>query len=390
MNKGDCSISAEYSVKKVTDLNEFERLRTIWDNLAAKQDGYMAFLCFDWFKVWVDNFLNESKLLILLLYKGDEIVAIAPCFVKKVKYKGINVKKIELIGNVHSPFRFFLFRELGDEERTRGISFFFQFLVEDYKNWDVLDLSGIPEEERCFDVLKMAIEQRRLKYTDFVCYGDWYLDGIECSGDEFFSNLPQKIRKDVVYCRRRLENMGNFEFKLVTDGDMIDHYMDHYYGVYGKSWQEREGIGPNFHRDLAKTAAGKGWLRLGFLYFGGSPIASQYWLSCNHYAFILKTVYDQDYKKYSPGKILTSEMVKYVINADKVKTIDYVQGDEPYKQDWTPNRRERKGVEIFNGTLKGKMLAFLMIKVLPAIEKHPYLFSAKNKLSRYLRRHRLL
>lgn len=388
MSNENYSMSAEYSIKQVTDLNEFEKLRSTWDNLANKQGAHKPFLCFDWFKMWLKHFLNNNKLLILLLYKGPQLVTIAPCLIKKEKFKGINVKTIELIGNVYSPFRYFVLSELNDGERVKSLSFIFQFLSKGHRDWDILDLNSIPEENNCFDILKIAVQQGGGKYRDVACYGDWYLDEIECSGDDFFSNLPQKIRKDVSYCRRRLQNMGNFEFKLITNDDMIDHYMDLYYSVYSKSWQEREGVGPNFHRDLAKIAARNGWLRLGFLSLNGSPIASQFWISCNNYAYILKTVYDQNYKKYSPGKILTLEIVRFVIDIDKVKTIDYVQGDEAYKQDWTPKRRERRGTTIFNDNFKGQVLALLMLRVLPTIERHPYLLSAKNLLSGYLGRPR--
>jgi hypothetical protein len=53
--------------------------------------------------------------------------------------------------------------------------------------------------------------------------------------------------------------MGRCEFRLIRNGENIDDYMDIYYMVYSKSWQKKEGIGPNFHRDLAKIAV-KNWL----------------------------------------------------------------------------------------------------------------------------------
>lgn len=157
--------------------------------------------------------------------------------------------------------------------------------------------------------------------------------------------------------------------------------MDLYYEVYSKSWQKKEGIGPTFHRDLAKIAARNGWLRLGFLFQNGLPIASQFWITCADTSFILKTVYDQNYKKYSAGKILTTEMMKYVIDVDRVKIIDYVQGDESYKQDWTPRRRERKGLLVFNNNIKGQWLAFLDNNILPTFSKYKFLKRAKEILA---------
>ena len=99
----------------------------------------------------------------------------------------------------------------------------------------------------------------------------------------------------------------------------------------------------------------------------------------------MKTVYDQDYKKYSTGKILTSEIVKFVIDVDKVKAIDYVQGDEGYKRDWTPKRRERIGFLIFNKSFKGTILSFLFTKCLPFCEKNHYMMAVKNILLKSLK-----
>jgi len=378
MDENNFPVSAEYSIKQVTDLDEFKKCGDVWDSIAGNQDSYMPFLCFDWFKIWLEHFLKDNKLSILLLYKGPKLITIAPFLIKEEKFRGIKVKKIELIGNVYSPFRYFVFSELSEEERLKNLSFIFQFLYKNYRNWDIIDLSGIPEENKYFDTLKIAIKQLGLRYKEFISYGDWYLDEIGCSGDEYFNRLPEKIRKDVSYCKRRLQKMGKYEFKLIRNGDEIDHFMNLYYEVYSKSWQEKEGIGPNFHRDLAKMAVKNDWLRLGFLFFNNLPIASQFWISYSGTAFILKTVYDQNFKKYSPGKILTSEIAKFAIDIDKVKAIDYVQGDEAYKQDWTPKRRERNGLVGFNNNIKGKYLELLTNKIQPVVNKNECLWKVKE------------
>jgi CelD/BcsL family acetyltransferase involved in cellulose biosynthesis len=198
-------------------------------------------------------------------------------------------------------------------------------------------------------------------------------------------NLPNKVRKDILYCKRRLQNMGNLNFKLIIDRESVDYYMNLYYEVYSRSWQKNERIGPNFHRDFAQIASKQNWLRLGFLMFNDCPISSQFWILSNGTAFILKTTYDQNYKKYSPGKVLTMEMIRHIITGDNVRVIDYIHGDEPYKQDWTPKRRERKGLHLYNNNLKGRYLTFLNNGVLPILNKHKYLKRAKEAVANYLR-----
>jgi len=371
-----------YSVKIITEQGEFEKLKPVWENIVIKQRAYEPFLSSAWFTIWLRHFLKNNRLLILFLSKGQEVLTIAPFLISRGKFKGNNVKKIELIGNVYSPFRYFLFSDLDYEKRIKNLSIIFEYLVRTLEGWDIVELSGIPEEDSCFDTVRRAMEQGGLKYTEFFCYGDWYLDEIDFSGDEYFNGLPEKIRKDVLYCKRRIEKMGKYEFRLIKGCENIDYYMDLYYDIYAKSWQKKEGIGPKFHRDLAKMALEKGWLRLGFLFFDDVPIATQFWISSNGTAFILKTAYDQDFRKYSPGKLLTSEMAKYAIDIDNVETIDYGQGDEGYKQDWTPRRRERKGIVGFNNNLKGKYLEILTNRVQPVVNKNQFLRKVKEIIKR--------
>ena len=116
------SLDDQYSLKEIRNLDDFEKLRTLWDELAEKQNTFTPFLCFDWFKIWLEHFLQGNKMLILLLCKEDEIATIAPFLIKEERSKGINVRKIELIGNVYSPIRYFLFSELGNGEKEKNLS----------------------------------------------------------------------------------------------------------------------------------------------------------------------------------------------------------------------------------------------------------------------------
>jgi hypothetical protein len=258
------------------------------------------------------------------------------------------------------------------------VSLIMDFLATRHRGWDILDLSTLPEETEYFDVIRNSIKSKGMAYSEYHCFGDWYINGIQCTGGQYFDKLPERIRKDVLYCHRRLNRMGKIEFKMICDRSGLEQYIDFYYDVYSRSWQKREGVGPNFHRDLAKIAVENGWLRLGFLFYNDLPIATQFWISCSNTAYILKTVYDQEYKRYSPGKILTAEMFKYIIDMDKAKMIDFVQGDEPYKKDWTPQRRERKGILVYNNTMKGRYLYLLDDKVLPVLRRSKYIRKIKE------------
>jgi CelD/BcsL family acetyltransferase involved in cellulose biosynthesis len=157
--------------------------------------------------------------------------------------------------------------------------------------------------------------------------------------------------------------------------------MHYYYDVYKRSWKKGESIGPTFHRDFAKLAAEKGWLRLGFLFLNNLPIAAQFRIVSNGLAYFLKTSYDQNYRSFAPGIILLSKMIPYLLDNDKVTEIDYGSGDESYKGNWVCDKREIRRLLVFNNNPRAKYLTLLMMKILPFFERHRALRKIKHLIS---------
>jgi len=365
----------------IDDIAGLDNIKEQWNALCLNNSSYEPFQCYEWHDVWIKHFLKNNRLAIVTGYCQNELQVIAPLYLKNSKVKGVSINKLEMIGNVYSPIRNFLCDSSSDAKREDLTSFILGRINNLPLNWDVMDLSCVPEENHLYDIMKQSVKRLRLSFLEYNCFVDWYQDTINCSWDDFFLQLPDKIRKDILYCRRRLEREGNISFAIINSLDGLDNFVDQYYSVYSRSWQKQENLGPNFHRDLAKMAAEKGWLRLGFLLYNGNPIAAQFWIVANSTAYILKTVYDQQYKKYSPGKLLTAEMMKSAIDSDRVTTIDYVQGDEEYKKDWTPKRRERKGILVYNTTLKGRYLSIVDRKISPLIGRNRYLRKLKQAIT---------
>ena len=95
---------------------------------------------------------------------------------------------------------------------------------------------------------------------------------------------------------------------------------------------------------------------MGVAYLNDVPIAFQIWIVHRHIASIYKLAYREEHAKLSVGSVLTASMMRYVIDVDKVVEVDYLTGDEAYKQDWMSERRERWGIAGFNPrTLRGAL-----------------------------------
>lgn len=379
-------IDDNFSMKVIQDLEEFRNLKDTWNRLAEKYQSHLPWINWDWFALFLKYFLINNKLFIILVYKSNEIVAIAPFVLVKKKYKELLKAKIfHFIGNNHSPVNSFIFSDPNIDVQYAIVEKIFRYFRDEYTDWDALELEMIPEENHVFRMVTDNISAASLKHRLFPCKGDWYLDGITYSFFEYFKNLPRIHRKDTNRNKRRLQEKGDLTFYIKRDRENLDRYLDLYAEVRGKSWKAAEKDS-SFLRDITKLFAEKGWLRLAFLFFDGIPIACDKWIVWNKIGYAWDGLYDLKFSNYSPGKVLESEVIEYMIDQEKVFEIDLGEGDEIYKRRWTPKRRERMGITVFNSNMKGEILALLLNKILPVFQKKSYLVSLKKVISNYLRK----
>ena len=156
----------------------------------------------------------------------------------------------------------------------------------------------------------------------------------------YMAARPGKLRNTVSRKKRKLEREHGYEIRLFT-GDEVPHNMADYYVVYNASWKQNEEKNAGLMDDIVEDFSRAGWSRLAILYIKGQPVAAQLWFVQHKKASIFRLAYDKAWKQYSTGSILTSFLMQYVIDTDKVKEIDFLTGNDAYKQDWMSERRER-------------------------------------------------
>ncbi len=156
---------------------------------------------------------------------------------------------------------------------------------------------------------------------------------------EYMAARPASLRNTISRKQRKLEREHGFEMRLFT-GDDVPQAMPDYYAVYTASWKANEQYA-DFLDGMVARFSRLGWSRLAVLYVKGQPVAAQLWFVLHGKASIFRLAYDKAWKPYSPGTLVTSFLMQYVIDTDKVEEIDFLTGNDAYKQDWMSERRER-------------------------------------------------
>jgi hypothetical protein len=198
-----------------------------------------------------------------------------------------------------------------------------------------------------YAIVLAALRQVGLKVFPFFAFGNWYLPVLGRSFQQYFSGLSSQVQHTVKRREKRFLASSHGRLEVVTGGEGLEEAIQAWNRVYQSSWKVPEPY-PDFMPGLIGMCARRGWLRLGLAYYDGQPIASQVWIVSHGRAAIYKLAYSESHAQHSAGTLLSAHLMRHVLEVDKVAEVDYLIGDDAYKKDWTPQRRERWGIVAYN------------------------------------------
>ena len=211
--------------------------------------------------------------------------------------------------------------------------------------FSLLHLGPIGEDDGQLQCLQQTMESMGISCQRRFGFYNWVQPTQGQTFDDYLQSRSSRVRNTIARKSRKLEREYGYRVQLYQDHD--EQALQDYHTVYQHSWKANEQYG-DFIADLAWQLSQQGWLRLAILYTDERPIAAQFWFVVHGKASIFKLVYDEDWKHYSPGTILTQHLLAHVIDTDKVQEIDFLTGNDAYKQDWMSQRRERYGLYCIN------------------------------------------
>jgi Acetyltransferase (GNAT) domain len=179
----------------------------------------------------------------------------------------------------------------------------------------------------------------------FFCFGNWYLKVNE-NWEEYLKKRSANLRSRIKRMTKKFAAAGG-TLEIVTGPDGIEQAIAAFHEVYSASWKFPEPY-PEFIPALIHRLASLGRLRLGIARLQGRPISAQLWIVGEANASIYKVAYHESFSQYSPGTVLTSFLLQHVIDQDRVKEVDFLIGDDSYKQEWMSDHRDRWGIVAYN------------------------------------------
>ncbi len=208
---------------------------------------------------------------------------------------------------------------------------------------DALDLNPIAEDAQGAGAVMSAFESLGWRTEKYFRFGNWYLEVGGRDFAQYFGGLPSQLRNTVTRKEKKLRALAGISIAIAQTPAEAEVALEGYQRIYAASWKKPEPH-PDFVPSLVRQLASRGWLRMGLVKLGDEPVASQIWACKDGVVSIFKLAYDEKHQQLSAGSVLTTQLMRHVIDADKARIVDYLTGDDSYKRDWMSHRRERVGV----------------------------------------------
>lgn len=201
-----------------------------------------------------------------------------------------------------------------------------------------------PKSPRFFTLLE-SLQIGGMEPFRFFCFGNWYLP-VNDNWCAYLNSRDGTLRNTIKRMTKKFAADGG-TLELNMGGMGLSQSLKAFEQVYLAKWEKGEPF-PAFIPGLVQACAKRGWLRLATAWLNGEPIAAQLWIVANGKANMYKVAYNEDFKIYAPGTLLTAMLMEHVIERDKVTEVDFLIGDDAYKKNWMSHRRERWGVIAYN------------------------------------------
>ncbi|GGD75321.1 GNAT family N-acetyltransferase [Lacimicrobium alkaliphilum] len=329
-------MTATYKVFSGFDEFDFER--------AVSDKGLSQvplFIRSEWFRIY-EQYAGQpgASKIVEYQYSNGEF-ALLPFKQLEQDYKLFKIKHLYSMSNYYSP----MFGLCTEEEETPDCKEVVAVASGFFDKFDLINICPLTHEQAL--LWKSAFDSAGFKSYIYYYSVNWFHDDIE-GVDSFWAQRSSRLKNTIKRKRRKLEKLGEYKVVLTDTMDSdLEMLLNDYHQVYAKSWKQREAS-TEFIDQICRYQKSQGELRFGFVYHFEKPVAVQLWFVNDRTAYIYKLAYDEQYTHLSVGTVLSAAIFEYVIANDRVTKIDFLTGDDPYKQDWMNKCQKLYGVQVCN------------------------------------------
>lgn len=312
-------------IKRITDLDEFKKLKKDWNLLLREAEIDTIFLTHDWFYTWWDCFSGDHELEILLYHdQKNRLKGIAP-FKKKKGHISF------LASHQVSDYCDFIAEKENKELFFREI---FAFIEKVHSPLEKIELINIPSDSGTISIISSVAPEYGFSVSTSVSELVPVLKLPE-SVDKYLSDFNRKKRHELRRKMKRVEKLPGLSLKKIKGYEEIRDCILSFIQLHEKSdsdkdlfWKERNMR--TFFKKITRRFSNNEWIELLLLFKHETLMAGLLAFDYHNIIYLYNTAYSKDYAWYSPGIYLFYKMITSAIKDNKEK-VNFLRGQENYK-----------------------------------------------------------
>ncbi len=180
--------------------------------------------------------------------------------------------------------------------------------------------------------------------------------------EAFLDSKPRKVTHEWERKMRKLERAGRFEVKRLVPGSSPRAFVDAMVELEERSWKGESGTSiaarghAAFYHELAESLTADPPERTEFLPFwlelDGKLVGFLLGIVYRGVYYALKTSFDEDYRKLSPGVTLFHHAIRYAFETD-ISRFDFVGQRARWKDEWATGHTEHTTLRCYPRSPRG-------------------------------------
>lgn len=308
-----------------------DEMNARWDRL-ARDVGASPFARPGWLGAWSSSFDLDVRL--ATVERGARLVAVLPIVATPGRVRTASnwhVPHTEVVA-VDSEAVITLLRGLDHEFRRVTLDFVLEGSLTELIASD------------CFE----SRPQRRI-----IRQQSPFIDSTS-GWDQYRETLSTKKLRELRRRRRRLgEQAGVVTYEVVDGAGDWAAVLEAGMAVEASGWKGDAGTAvlsdpatERFYRSVARWAASEKLLEVGVLRAGDRVVAFDLSLCDGRSTWLLKTGFDHDLSTFAPGQMLRHDAIAAAFERG-LATYEFTGGAEPWKDEWTTDRRPVLMIDVF-------------------------------------------
>ena len=345
-------------VDRFSDLEPFAR---DWNRFLQASSADCVFLTWEWISRWWDVYGGQFSLNVLLAWRAEQLVGIAPLMIgRHARFGSAGPRVLMMIGQGGDTLaeRFAFISEPNDEGEIAKC-FVQHLLGPAARSWDMMLFERMldsPGKDRLVEALEESRLEVELPAEHLAPYAD--LPG---DMEAFLASRSSNFRSQYRSSCRKLEQLGEVRLRYAGTDIPIPKAIEVLARLHRERFEKqsasfRSEAYIRFHTRLAESFFERGWLWLVVLELAGEPIAARYDYVYSNKVWCMQGGWDPRYGAIRPGMILTGGVIQWAIGRGLTE-YDFLCGEEKYKDRWSNAQRRMTSVQAFNpATVVGRIL----------------------------------